>query len=527
MMKMVNVKGTLLSGYSFFFYCLLFIFSVGDVQAQDIEPIATLKRNGDQWDIAMDSKSLEGYGLKKDNVKDFASVILKFQKENNEPLGLNITSTQNSELVVRPSNKLLSNEISISPLALSALSREIKEHNRLERELSSLAVTSSNKGFYWSELAALAAARRPEDIQTIDPTEPKVSDDTVRELLRRPCVSGSPPCDVYPTEEDRQYAQLGNVLKESKAKSDELTSCSEARREFRKLETKLTPSKQEIEDLAELGAKFDSECLTESFDKSLLEGFAVLKSDSSVVPFCGAYRIGPTQFLTAMHCFQDMETGEVNTDLIENTGLYLAAEPARKIIIDKNKPLNVLDRSGFSDSRIQIPVMNDHLVISVVPFDGRSQEELSIRVNKPALGEPITLLGYFRYHIGFLGTAAADWPSGLRVTKPLAGDYCVVYDRSISSNGEGCSVHRCQSFRAFSGSPLIQKNSNGENEIVGVHVGDYVKRKVRDCPGPFEVASSFSKDGRQPISRTSNYASIVTLEHLVKSGVNVNGENNE
>jgi len=52
--------------------------------------------------------------------------------------------------------------------------------------------------------------------------------------------------------------------------------------------------------------------------------------------------------------------------------------------------------------------------------------------------------------------------------------------RIIAASDE-CILHTCPTLPSISGSPLYQKASNGENEIVGIHVGAYDEASPESC----------------------------------------------
>jgi hypothetical protein len=305
----------------------------------------------------------------------------------------------------------------------------------------------------------------------------------------------------------------------------DLQACDKAREEYRKSIERNGRAQTAGADLSfipggkAIAAEFDRSCLTRAtgIPDKVLERFAVLRLPSDPYPFCGAYRIGSTQFITSMHCFQDSD-GSPFEARIQGVQIFTYLKPTTAIAVDAQRRPRIEDRSSLQVAYRRQPAMRDYVVLTTLPFDNASATDFPDVLGVPRLGAPALLPGYFLYHeaspslTGFTNT----WADGVRATNKAGDAYCRVYDGASASAGGGCLIHRCQSMPLFSGSPILQAGSDRSYRIIGVHSGGAAQPE-QHCPKQFSAGRA-AGDATRPIVNDGSFAALVEEKMLLAAG---------
>ena len=190
---------------------------------------------------------------------------------------------------------------------------------------------------------------------------------------------------------------------------------------------------------------------------------AVLKTED--VPFCGAFRIAESTFVTARHCFfhKEHRSGRPIQSRQQDVTLSILAEPHLSFALLQKyhgSQFNAEYPRRFTDRDDYIFLTTESIAIDMPAIVERP----------PAVADAVFLLGYFRFHqanwvFGDPSTRGRreGWSNGMRWTKaPLC---------RIGPFTDPCISHFCQSAQGFSGSPMLARGHDSRVDYFGIHIG--------------------------------------------------------
>ena len=356
--------------------------------------------------------------------------------------------------------------------------------------------------------------------QTVDPIESPSQAQELEQLAPLVCSDGNQPTSCNSETTSFSVSEFAQAVKANTGAPDALSSCAEARTKFRQtIETDRNVIRGRVgwrnqPDALNAASLFDSECLDDAtlIDKEVLRNFAVIRMPHSIAPFCGAYRISPDQFLTAMHCFQKKD-GRIARDRLRDAQLFLFDQPTTAIGIRQDKLPAIEDRSRIHGVRRQIPAIHDFIVLTT---DNSSLPFRPVAIGPNRIGAEAILLGYFHYLPNKIDSAS-NWVKAIRKTKKLGAGYCRLNDISVDLHGGACISHSCQAIGGFSGSPVLQRDTGGKLVLVGVHVAK-AESLEHHCGKDFSIGKLARRPPFQPIKDFSNIAAHISSELLSAAG---------
>jgi|GEM_PF-3595176 len=290
---------------------------------------------------------------------------------------------------------------------------------------------------------------------------------------------------------------------------NEVKACSESRSRFRSTVENNKNAFQSggdkwktIASALENALDFDTACLEgpTGMPPQIEQRIAVLKERGKEMPFCTAYQISDSEFLTAMHCFHDKDSGLPKRSRLKDTLVYLYSSPSTAIEIEPIPAISITR----TNKKEEIASKSDYYVLTAAdPIPGLQD----VTYADAKIGEEAFVPGYFH----FVDTSGSQrghgtWKEHVRWTKSIGGNYCRIVDVS-EEDDQGCLVHHCQAIPGFSGSPVLQLQSNGDYALVGVHAGAD-RARSRNCPTPFLLG------GDTPFIEHGNFASIITKARI-------------
>lgn len=479
-----------------------------------------------KWSISPASLAeLEQLGIKQNTANAFFKAVEEYQEGHAEKLGIALGVDNSGNLTVNSRNDISTNAVVIAPGEMAILLDDMGGQSSRD------ALTTAFRGELEDVLGGRGAhnanvesipLRFGRDFQTVDPVETNISKQELDTLSEVTCGTWGTPCSNDSVEIN------GSAIKESvqvrSLDMPDLVACKTARDKFRQIieaNPETSHSGKEWRSLSGAGTAakaFDRACLdpANNIDTEVLRNLAVVKVPDSVVPFCGAYRIGPKQFLTAMHCFQK-PNGGVDMERLRKAQLFLYNSPTDAITLDPDSLPSIEDRRRFSGVTKEIPARRDFVILTAETVDKAGTLAPAPNIGASIIGEPVVIPGYFYYHEQH-ATSAGDWTKGIRKTKLLGRDYCRIYDVSLEASSGGCLIHRCQVISGFSGSPVLQRDKKGQLYLIGVHVRG-ASGLDHHCASPFALAQAAGReDSTTPIVGVSNIAALITQELLLQSG---------
>lgn len=495
---------------------------------------------------------LSDLGLSSADVVGLAEIAREYQAERNEGLGVELDLDRGRFPDLRLRSDLMPGEISITPEFLNAYATEsLARQSGQDREalLESVGggLSDNLEGIGAFEAATLVVPRKTGTDQTVDPTDPGLTDEE-RERLEEFCrlnpdhcvqpesilsqvtpvtsqsgflnmvsasvfggpaaVSTSVSAPQRPEELNRFKVNLPPILawlKSISAPPEDLRECADARSAFNEIVErnkqafqKLDTSWTRISGAKQAARRFDKACLAgpEELPDYVAQRLAVVKVGDNPLPECTAFQISPTKFLTAKHCFHDQETGLPNWSALTDSLVFRYADPGKAIAIEPVKRKEIPRTKPGQE----LSSHSDFIVLNTVdPVEGGGQVSIAPAV----LGNEVLIPGYFHFARTSSGSISqSSWRDSMRLTKSVGGGYCRVFD--VSARDEtGCLVHLCQAIPGFSGSPVLQSVPNGAFTLVGLHVRADGNRK-RNCPTPFLIGND------RPIVDHGNLAVVIS-----------------
>ena len=481
---------------------------------------------------------LKTYDLDQNQLKIIVGEVQSYQEQYGEVLGIEIVAKPNRAptLIARPDLGPL--KFSISKNSLMELEQVYGLSTNFDGPslTASLAKELAGQGAHSKAVEDILPGSR-EILNTVNPLDGSVTFTDIEKLLENLCSTASGSCNignvvVDVTELPRLVTGKQSSSYEDQSDYKDLSRCKASRDAFQKI-YKTKKSRSNVVKIAVnpkiwlAAAEYDSNCLEAVTNpNSRLEHFAIIKQPTDTDPWCGAFRIGPRQFVSAMHCFLN-NRGKVDLEKSNQFSIYLLSKPDNPITfsISAASIQNFKERypNGVKDPS-RLPAIRDFVVLDSALIDNRTDNDFRNIVSKPVIGRNAYLPGYFHYH-SERRSKPNDWTAGLRFTKDSGSSYCRLYDVVELPEGPGCLIHRCQAIAGYSGSPLMQETSDGKLTLVGVHVrgaGNFGKH----CPGVFSMDKGSGGSGKTPITNFANIATMVSIKLLKQSGWKL-GTNND
>jgi len=310
---------------------------------------------------------------------------------------------------------------------------------------------------------------------TVTPAPPE-SATAVRRVISRWSGVDSTAIPVEPEKVLLAQKKLG-LLPTSLSQDLQNLACSKAAAQFiQPYRDYLTShSASEFEKLSATARAYDKNCLVglpESFEwisnsPAAHNRVAVLAvfSESGIVPFCGAYVLGPTTIVTVKHCFF-IDSGTVNIDAVEK----LKSGKMRLIIISDD-PQSVLVRSlvktgpTLDDDTAAIPAIFDYAFLDLQSPVTDLLDEAEVQ---PGEGTSEVQAAYVPGYFPFTSAAPAATPGDVISRIRWSRKLCAVTGVSAT----GCVHHSCQSLEDYSGTPIFAQARKTNKIIwVGLQVG--------------------------------------------------------
>lgn len=452
---------------------------------------------------------------------DFAasllSVAAQYQIDRDEPLGIELALSDNGRVTLQPASGLNTDQIKISNELLEILeSGEFESRIRIDGTIPAteeegieeeLEGSLSGEGAYAASNSLLKPRKGQE--QTVDPVDTGIDIDGL-DLVEAVCDTDPNLCadsvDVDEVSADFIRIRADEIL-QAVANTAQLNaadeSCSDAQQVFRsEVEFDAASSGDFTAWRNKPGAQayakdFDDACLdkSSSIRSEVLDRLAVLRMPNVETPFCTAFQIGPSTFLTARHCFQNSERGLRRKDRMSRALLFSFRDPTTPIEFKEIQNSEVPETKRLPNKEIRS--VEDYIVLEA-KISNPAIAPLNPTV--PLIGAEVVIPGHFIFADRRNVSLGPDtWKSEIRISKHLAGGYCRIYDFAKSRDGGACLIHRCQVTPGFSGSPVLQFDSADTLRLVGVHVrgeGDL----AHHCPARYAIG------GINPVSRQGNIA---------------------
>lgn len=463
-------------------------------------------------------------GIQRSQLEALAETINSYQSDRNESLGIQVGTDLNNTPILKSNPRASANEISITQSALIELTKKYELNTPQDNQNLELSIERklSGQGIHEKEVKNFSHSKG-ETFQTVDPINGETSPEETQRI-NNICPDPNINCII------------NSVIIDSSGLGDSVTApppdhipanlaqCRDAMTKFRLLHLSLGShsAPEEISKDAEIwmaAEEFEEQCLEKP---TYTDNVSVIKfTHEGNDPYCSAFRIGPKQFVTAIHCF--LENGRLDLTKASDSSLYLLDKPDEGVAFDITQESidNFNTRFNGRVPNNQVPAYRDFLILNTETFDDKSEANFDSIIATPIIGQRVLLPGYFAFH-SERKTSPSNWIKGIRSTKTLEKNYCKLYDVSKSNSGAGCLIHRCQAIGGYSGSPILQEQNDGTLALVGIHVrgaGNYKKH----CPGEFSINKIATGNSNEPITSFANIAVFAKKELLVKSGWNNNG----
>ena len=473
---------------------------------------------------AFELRKYQSLGISQTEIKNVLEGVRKFQVNNNEGLGVELSVDINNRITLNSRPDLAGNEISIRGSDVKTVFDTLRVgKGRVLTDDTGQVLTSVYGENGAHHLNSLRSYLNPNWLfQTIDPI-PSIPVPAIKALEADLCFKDPKSC----TAADVHFntPALGAAARINQ-QDPAFQVCRDARSDFqRDVEQKIdykNPQKwRSIPNAALRSDAFDQACLAQPLvNSSIMENFAIIRRPESIVPLCSAYRIDFTNFVTAKHCFYNAD-GQPQSDVdIKKTEIYLFNAPETALKIDSKYSPALKSYESTDPINREIPVREDMIVLKVTPENLPPFTMAGPVWTGVTIGEPVEIYGYYAFHGTPLKTPG-DWTKYIRKTKVIGEDYCRISDIAMQGSKGNCLVHQCQALIGFSGSPVMQKSS-GTSSLVGVHARE-VRNPEHHCGNSFKVASYVNSIGSdedlyEPLVNNANMASHVTQASLAQAG---------
>jgi hypothetical protein len=473
--------------------------------------------NSDFSGITFDGNSsglLKDFNIDQGRLERVLGAMHSYQSERGEALGIEITNDFYKPFSLKARPDLGPREFAISP----GIFAELEETYGLSNDTGVLELENDitrnfgGKGVHTTEVEKLWG-KMDDVLQTIDPAPNSASPIKIATIESNLCPESNGHCSDGSVTYD--VPLLTHSIESNSASAAVLSECKSSRTAFRDLYRKSGPGIATTSPIWRAAAEFDTNCLaTVAQQDPKLESFAVIKMASETDPYCGAFRIGPRQFATAMHCF--LKGGKIDKSKANHSSIYLFGSPASPIAFSIS-PSSIENFNRFYRNGVnKIPAFRDLVVLESAVVDQRTDNDFTDIVSEAVIGKRAILPGYFVYH-SERRSKPNYWPAGIRSTKVMGNDYCRIYDAAVVGSGAGCLIHRCQAIKGYSGSPLLQETADGKLALVGIHVTG-AQNTGKHCPAEFKVDKVSGGTGDDPLTLHANIATLVSTELLINSG---------
>lgn len=494
------------------------------VLAQNAQITGSFDSNFSNFTLDASSvKALRDSGVQKHQLGKIFGDIQTYQKQRGEALGLEILTNFNSDATILPRPGLGPYDITVSTGTLMELDRVYNRSNFTSKDLTfRLEKYFSGRGVHAKAVESLSF-ELGDDHQTINPIDGSVSSKELTNIRSNLCPEKNGKCQLGSAYFDG--IELVSAIEDNMNNSESLSTCSAAMTNFRKL-YRTRGSHTDVADIEDnpaiwaAAAKFETDCLEVATRPMIprLANFSIIKQNAAIAPYCGAFRIGPQQFVSAMHCFLN-KRGKIDLRKTENSSIYLLGSPKIpikfSIAVSSTQQFKRRYPDGIRNEN-EIPAIRDFVVLESASFDERTESEFRNIVSAPVIGQNAFLPGYFQYHSD-RRSKPNDWPAGIRLTKSIGTSYCRLYDLAETRSGAGCLIHRCQAIAGYSGSPLLQETATGKLTLVGVHVRG-ARNFEEHCPATFTMEKASGGAGSAPITSFANIATMISTKLLKDSG---------
>ncbi|HCE4575637.1 hypothetical protein ACEWAS_05770 [Vibrio parahaemolyticus] len=464
-------------------------------------------------------------GVPREKLDIIANSIQSYQLQRKESLGIQISTDFNRTPVFQSNSQIGGNVLSISPSTVAELADKYGLSSPHDAQIIESDIEKALFGFGFHSTEIERFRRLSETIfRTVNPLVRDVKQGDIK-IINSLCPTDERICYVGKAVVNTEQLYVAVQSPDENALTDELNDCRTDQLLFDGLHTGLGShnSPQEVPvDAAiwEAGKQFDKSCLEKV---QVIEKLAVIKrEDYPNDPVCGAYRVGPTQFVSALHCFQT--DGRIDQMKVMKSSIFMTDNPTRPVSFTiANETLLKFNREYRGRVKADMPAHRDLAILDTEVFDDIGYERFENVIAEPIVGEKVVIPGYFSYHKD-RKTNPSAWVEGIRTTRSIGDGYCLIYDRSFSRSNTGCLIHRCQAIGGYSGSPVLQEQPDGTQALVGVHVrvgGDYNKH----CPQGFEIQQTINPNNNsgKPLSLFGNIAVTTTENLLIASGWNKRG----